>query len=85
MRLKYLQSLEEGQHHYYWRAHAYCMSKQIPSPLPSDVLYMILRLVPTYSYMSVYADPEPPEFNCEWVHDPWQFPDLDEPHAFGDY
>ena len=61
------------------------MRKQIPSPLPSDVLYMILRLVPTYSYMSVYADPEPPEFNCEWVHDPWQFPDLDDPHAFGDY
>ena len=85
MRLKYLRSLEEGQQHYYWSAHAYCMSKLIPSPLPSDLLYLILRLVPTYSYLSVYADPEPPEFNCECVHDPWSFTDLDEPRAFGDY
>ena len=85
MRLKYLRSLEEGQQHFYWRAHAYCMSKQIAGPLPSDVLYMILRLVPTYSYLSVYADLEPPEFNCECVHDPWSFTDLDEPRAFGDY
>ena len=38
-----------------------------------------------YEGVKEYADPEPPEFNCEWVHDPWQFPDLDDPHAFGDY
>ena len=35
--------------------------------------------------MNVYADPEPAEFDCEMRHDPWSFPDLDEPKAFGDY
>ena len=73
--------MEESQHHHYWRAHAFCMSQNIPSPLPTDLVYLILRLVPTYSYMNVYADPEP----CELQHDPWSFPDLDEPKAFGDY
>ena len=85
MRLRYLRSLEESQHHHYWRAHAFCMSQTIPSCLPSDLIYLILRLVPTYSYMNVYADPEPAEFDCERQHDPWAFPDLDKPKAFGDY
>ena len=82
--LRYLQRKEEGQHHFYWRAHAYCMSRQLMSPLPSDILYLILRLVPSFSYMSVYS-PEPPQYDCEEVYDCWSFPDLDQPRAFGDY
>ena len=85
MRLRFLRSLEDSQHHHYWRAHAFCMSQNIPSPLPTDLINRILRLVPTYSYLNVYADPEPAEFDCEMRHDPWSFPDLDEPKAFGDY
>ena len=61
------------------------MSQTIPSPLPTDLIFLILRLVPTYSYLNVYADPEPAEFDCERQHDPWSFPDLDAPRAFGDY
>ena len=61
------------------------MSQNIPSPLPTDLIYLILRLVPTYSYLNVYADPAPAAFDCERQHDPWSFPDLDAPRAFGDY
>ena len=83
MRLDFMRCLEENQHHYYWRSHAYCISKTYPSPLPADIVYLILRLVPTFSYLHAYRDEVP--FDCELQHDPWGFPDIDAPKAFGDY
>ena len=86
MILKQVASFERNQFHYYWKAHAYCMSKTMSSPLPCDLVYLILRLVPTYGYLNLYDMREPlVEFNCEHRHDPWSYSDLDAPKAFGDY
>ena len=41
----------------YYESHAFALSHTILSPLPSDVLYLILRLVPTSSYLRAYDDP----------------------------
>jgi hypothetical protein len=86
MILKTLHGLEHNQFHHYWKAHAYCMSKSTPSPLPSEILFLILRLVPTTTYLNLYDMREPlMEFDCENRHDPWSYSDLDAPKAFGDY
>ena len=86
MMLKTLHSLEQNQFHHYWEAHAYCISKSTPSPLPCEILFLILRLVPTTTYLDLYDMREPlMEFDCENRHDPWSYSDLDAPKAFGDY
>ena len=84
MILKTIESLEQNEYHHSWRAHAYVMSKSIPSSLPPDLVYLILRLVPTWSYLNLY-DAREPLVDCEQRHSPWCSPDLDAPKAFGDY
>ena len=73
----------DTQSHYFWKAHADVLSRTTPSVLPCDLVYLILRFVPTWTYCNAY-DPED-ESDCESQYDPWQRPDLDEPRAFGDY
>ena len=43
--------------HEYYESHAFALSHSIMSPLPSDILYLILRLVPTGRYLRVYDEP----------------------------
>jgi hypothetical protein len=71
--------------HHYWTAHAYCMSKMLSSPLPTDIVFIILRMVPTLSYLRAYSEPDPPLFDCERCYDACSFSDLNEPKAYGDY
>lgn len=84
MKLKHMSSMSDSSTHYYWRAHAWVVSRRTRSVLPPDLLYMILRYVPTWSYFNIYEKPEP-VYDCALQYDPWQQPDLDEPRAFGDY
>ena len=85
MKLKYMSALLDSTVHHFWKAHAHVVSRTTPSVLPCDLLYIILRFVPSWQYLNLYGRPDPPVYNCEIVHDPWQQPDLDEPRAFGDY
>ena len=71
--------------HHYWTAHAYCMSKMLASPLPSDIVFIILRMVPTLSYLRAYSESDPPLFDCERCYAACSFSDLSAPKAYGDY
>ena len=71
--------------HYYWKAHAHCLSRMLLSPLPSDILYIILRMVPSVSYLTAYAIPDPPLFDCERCFEDASFSDLHAPKPYGFY
>ena len=83
MKLRQMSALLDSTSHYFWRAHAYVVSRQTPSVLPPDLIFIILRYVPSWPYLDLY-DPEPTP-DCELQFDPWQHTDIDEPRAFGDY
>ena len=55
------------------------------SPLPSDILYIILRMVPSVSYLTAYAIPDPPLFDCERCFEDASFSDLHAPKPYGFY
>ena len=83
--MKFSTAALDSQSHFFWKAHADVLSRTVPSVLPRDLIYTILRFVPTWTYCNAYDPPDYYEFDCESQYDPWQQPDLDEPRAFGDY
>ena len=85
MKLKQMAALLDSTTHHFWKAHAHAVALTTPSILPCDLIYLILRFVPSWQYLNLYGEPDPPIYNCEIVHDAWSFADLDEPRAFGDY
>ena len=84
MKLAQVALLFDSQSHRFWKSHAHVVSRQTPSILPCDLIYIILRCVPSLSYLHLY-EPEPAPYDCAQQYDPWQQPDLDEPKHFGDY
>ena len=84
MKLNQMSALSDSSTHYFWKAHAWVVSRRTPSSLPPDLIYIILRYVPTWAFLNIY-EPEPLPYDVELQYDPWQQPDLDEPRAFGDY
>ena len=83
MHLTQMTSILDSESHYFWKSHAVVVSRQTPSVLPPDLIFIILRYVPSWPYLDLY-DPEPTP-DCELQFNPWQHTDLDEPRAFGDY
>ena len=71
--------------YYYWPSHALSLSLLLDSPLPSEIVYIILRMVPTWSYLSAYSSPDPPLFDCERRYDDYSFPDIHAPKPYGCY
>ena len=69
--------------HYYWPSHALAMSLMIDSPLPSAVVYLILRMVPSMAYLDAYCTPDPPLYDCERCFDACSFSDLHAPRPYG--
>ena len=68
----------------YYKSHAYALSHTILSPIPSDVLYIILRMVPTSAYLRAYDDPifgSAPDADLENRSYPWG----SDHRMFGDY
>ena len=84
MHLTQMTSILDSESHYFWKSHAVVVSRQTPSVLPCEVVYIILRYVPTWAYANLY-DPGPPPYDCAMQFDPWSYPDLDKPKSFGDY
>ncbi len=84
MILGQMSALFDSISHRYWKTHASELSRELPSMLPSDLVYIILRYVPSWRYLNLY-DPDVAFYDCELQFDPWQRPDLDEPKPFGDY
>ena len=85
MKVPQVSALSDSATHYYWRAHAWVISRRTHSVLPADLIYVVLRFVPTWSYFNIYETPEAVTYDCALQYSPWQQPDLDEPRAFGDY
>ena len=85
MKLKQMAALLYSTTHHFWKAHAHAVSLTTPSILPCDLIYIILRFVPSWQYLNLYGRPDPPVYDCEKVYDPWSYADLDEPRDFGDY
>ena len=71
--------------HYYWPAHALHLSLMLASPLPSEIVFIILRMVPSLTYLSVYSIPDPPLFDCEQRFDNYSYADLHAPKPYGSY
>ena len=71
--------------HYYWPAHALSMSLMLASPLPTDILYIILRMVPSLAYLDAYCSPDSPLFDSERCYDDCSFSDLHAPRPYGHY
>ena len=84
MILGQMSALFDSISHRYWKTHASELSRELPSMLPSDLVYIILRYVPSWQYLNQY-DPDESFYDCELQFDPWQHTDIDEPRAFGDY
>ena len=68
----------------YYESHAFALSHTIPSSLPADVVYIILRMVPTSGYLRAYTDPifgSVPDEDVENRPYPW----CSDIRMFGDY
>ena len=52
MKLKLMSALLDSTTHHFWKAYAHVVSRNTPSVLPCDVVYIILRYVPSWQYLA---------------------------------